>query len=123
MTMPGRKSHVSKLWLASSLALLALVLSAPVRSLKATTDTSQADCLSHDLAVLPGQPTTPLGLTTAADALPHVPVVLSDSGKKAEADAVEEAPVRLASPFTSCKVFTRQLISPRPILSRYPLRC
>lgn len=121
--MFGRKSHVSPIWLGCSLALLALVLVAPVRSLKATTDISLADNLSHDLAVPASRPMTPLGITTATETIPHVPVDLSDGGTKAEADAGEESPVPLASPFISCKVFSRQRLSPPPVLSLYPLRC
>ena len=68
--MPDRKSLVSTLWLTSSLALLASVLVAPIRTSGFVSVSSRPDCLRRNFALLPGQPTTRLSAAMATDAVP-----------------------------------------------------
>ena len=70
--MPDRKSLVSTLWLTSSLALLASVLVAPIRTSGFVSVSSRPDCLRRNFALAPGQPTTRLSAAMATDAVLQV---------------------------------------------------
>jgi hypothetical protein len=120
--MPDRKSLVSMLWLASSLAVLALVLVAPTRATELLTDTSRIDCPSRNLALAPGEPTTHFSAGMATDAGLEVNALPSEN-EELEADALDEPRVSFLIPCSFRKVPDRQLIAPRSILSLYPLRC
>ncbi len=121
VAMPDRRSLVSTLWLTSSLALLASVLIAPIRTLGFVS--SRPDCLRRNFALPPGQPTTRLGAAMATDAVLELNALASEDEEQDRADALDEPRVSFLIPCSFRKVPDRQLIAPRSILSLYPLRC
>jgi hypothetical protein len=121
--MPDRKSLVSMLWLTLSLALLAPVLFAPVRTSGSVSVSSRLDCLPRNFALPPGQPTTRLVVAMATDAVLDVNALRSENEEQDGADALDEPRVSFLIPCSFCKVPDRQSIAPRSILSLYPLRC
>jgi hypothetical protein len=121
--MPDRKRLISTLWLTSSLALLASVLVAPIRTSEFVTVSSRPDCLRRDFALPPGQPMTRLSAAMATDAVREVDALPSENEEQERADALEEPRVSFRIPCSFRKVSDRQLIAPRSILSHYPLRC
>jgi hypothetical protein len=121
--MPDRKSLVSTLWLASSLALLASVLVAPIRTSGLVTLSSRPDCLRRNFTLLPGQPTPRLSAVMAADAVLQMKALASENEEQDRADALDEPRASFLIPCSLRKVPDRQLIAPRSILSLYPLRC
>ena len=136
--MPDRKSLVSMLWLTSSLALLASVLVAPIRTSRLVTVSSRPDSLRRNFALPPGQPRTRLSAAMATDSVLRVTalppenerqdraVTLDKAPEKEEqdrADALDEPRVTFLLPCSFRKVPDRQLIAPPSILSLSPLRC
>ncbi|MBV8265463.1 MAG: hypothetical protein JO252_03870 [Planctomycetaceae bacterium] len=121
--MPDRKSLVSTLWLTSSLALLASVLVAPIRTSGFITVSSRPDCLRRNVAPPPGQSTTRLSAAMATDAVLQVNALPSENEEQDRADALDEPRVSFLIPCSFREVPDRQLIAPRSILSLYPLRC
>ena len=121
--MPDRKSLVSTLWLTSSLALLASVLVAPIRTSGFVTVSSRPDCLRRNFALTTGQPTTRISAAMATDAVLQVKALPSENEDQDRADALDERRVSFLIPSSFRKVPDRQLIAPRSILSLYPLRC
>ncbi len=121
--MPDRKSLVSTLWLSSSLALLATVLVAPIRTSGFVTVSSRPDCLLRNLALPPGQPTTHLSAAMATDAVLEVDAFPSENEEEDRVDALDEPRVSFLIPCSFRKVLDRQLIVPRSILCLYHLRC
>jgi hypothetical protein len=123
--MPDRKSLVSTLWLTSSLALLAWVPVAPIRTSGFVTVSSRPDCLRRHFALPPGQPTTRLRAAMATDAVLQVNALasLNEEEEQDRAVALDEPRVPFLIPCSYRKVPDRQLIAPRSILSLYPLRC
>jgi len=121
--MPDRKSLVSTFWLISSLALLASVLVAPIRTSELATVSSRPDCLRSHFARPPGQPTTRLSAAVATDAVPLVNALPSENEEQDRTDALDEPRISFLNPYAFRKVPDRQLIAPRSILSLYPLRC
>jgi hypothetical protein len=120
--MPDRKSLVSTLWLTSSLALLASVL-VPIRTSGSVCVSCRPDCLPHNFARPPGQPTTRLSAAMATDAVLQVNALPSENEEQDRADPLDEPRVSFLIPCSFRKVSDRQLIAPRSILSLYPLRC
>ena len=123
VAMPDRKNLVSTLWLTSSLALLASVLVAPIRTSGFVTVSSRPDCLLPNFAVLAGQPTTRLDAAMATDAVVQVNALPSENEEQDRAEALDEPRVSFLIPCSFGKVPDRQWITPRSILSLYPLRC
>jgi hypothetical protein len=121
--MPDRKSLVSALWLTSSLALLASVLVAPIRTSGSVTVSSRPDCLRRNFAVLPGQSTTRLSAAMNTDVVLLVNALPSGNEEQDGADALDEPRVSFLIPCSFRKIPDRQLIAPRSVLSLYPLRC
>lgn len=121
--MPDRKSLVSTLWLTSSLALLASVLVAPIRTSGFITVSSRPDCLRRNVAPPPGQSTTRLSAAMATDVVLQVNALPSENEEQDWADALDEPRVSFLIPCSFREVPDRQLIAPRSILSLYPLRC
>jgi hypothetical protein len=121
--MPDRKSLVSTLWLASSLALLASVLLAPMRTSAFVAVSSRPDCLPRNFALPTGQPTTRLRAAMAANAVLELNAIPSENEEQDPADALDGPRISLLIPSSFRKVPDRQLIAPRSILSLYPLRC
>ena len=121
--MPNRKGLISALWLTSALALLASVLVAPIRTAGFVTVSSRPDCLRRNFALPPGQQTTRLASSTAADAVPLVKALPSEEEEQERADAPDEARVSRFLPASFRKVADRRSAAPRPVLSLYPLRC
>ena len=121
--MPDRKSLVSALWLTSSLALLASVPAAPIRTSGFAAVSSQPDGLSRNFALPPVQPTNRLSAAKATDAVLEVEALPSESEEQDRADSLDEPRVSFLIPCSFRKVPDRQLIAPRSILSLYPLRC
>ncbi len=121
--MPDRKSLVSALWLTSSLALLASVLVAPIRTPGSVTVSPRPDGLRRSFSLPPGQPTTLLGAAMATDAVLGVNALPSESEEQDRTDALDEPRVSFLIPCSFRKIADRQSIAPRSILSHYPLRC
>jgi hypothetical protein len=121
--MPDRKSLVSTLWLTSSLALLASVLVAPIRTSGFVTVSSRPDCLRRNFALFPGQPTTCLSAAMTTDVVLLVNALPSENEEQDGADALDEPRVSFLIPCSFRKVPDRHLIAPRSLLSLYPLRC
>ena len=121
--MPDRKNLVSMLWLASSLALLASVPVAPIRTSGLVTDAPRPDCPRRNFALSPGEPTTHLSAGMATDAVLEVNALPSENEELDWADALDEPRVSFLIPCSFRKVPDRRLIAPRSILSLYPLRC
>jgi len=121
--MPVRESLVSTLWLTSSLALLASVLVAPLRTSGFVSVSPRPECLRRVFAPPPGQPSAGLSAEMAADAVLEVDALPSESEAQDRADAPDEPRVFLLIPCSFRKAPDRQLIAPRPIHSLYPLRC
>ena len=121
--MPDRKILVSTLWLASLLALLALVPVAPIRISGSTTVSARPDCSLRDFALPPGQPSTGLSAAMATDDALRMTALPPETEEQDRHDALDEPQVTFLFPFSFRKVPDRQLIAPRSIPSLYPLRC
>jgi hypothetical protein len=121
--MPDRKSLVSLICLTSSLALVALVLGAPIRTSGFVTVSSRPDCLHRDFALPLGQPTTRLSAAMANDGVLPMKALASENEEQDRADPRDEPRVSFLIPCSLRKVADVQLIAPRSILSLYPLRC
>ncbi len=121
--MPDRKSLVFLLCITSSLALLASVLLAPIRTWGFASVSSRAACLPRNFALPPGQPTTRLCVAMATDAVLEANALRSENEEQDGADALDEPRVSFLIPCSFRKVPDRQLIAPRSVLSLYPLRC
>lgn len=121
--MPDRKSLVFTLWLTSSLALLASVLVAPIRTLGFVTLSARPDCLRRNYALPPGQATTRLSAAMATDTVPHLNALPSENEEQDRADALDEPQISFPIPCSFGKVPNRQLIAPHSIRFLYPLRC
>ena len=119
--MPDRKSLVFTLCLTSSLALLASVLVAPIRTSGFVS--SRPDSLRRNFILPPGQLTPRLSAAMATDAVLEVNALPSENEEQDRADALDEPRVSFLIPCSFRKVPDRQLIAPRSILSLYPLRC
>lgn len=119
--MPDRKHLVSMLWLTSSLALLAAVLAAPIRTSGVVS--CRPDCLPRNFAIPPGQPTSRLSVAMATDAILEVNALRSENEEQDGADGLDEPRVSFLIPCSYRKAPDRQLIAPRSTLSLYPLRC
>jgi hypothetical protein len=121
--MPARKSLVSTLWLASSLALLASVLVAPVRTSGFIAVSSRPDCLRLDFAIPPVQPTTLLSTTKATNTVLELVALPFEIEEQHRSGALGEPRISFLIPCSFLRVPDRQAIAPRSILSLYPLRC
>ena len=122
--MPDRKSLVSMLCVTSSLALLVLVLVAPIRTSGFVTVSSRPDCLRRNFALPPGQPTARLNPATATDTdLPVNALPSEDDEEQDRADALDDPRVSVLITCSFRKLPARLPIAPRSIPSLYPLRC
>ena len=121
--MSDRKSFVLKLWLTSSLVLLAWSLVAQARSSGSVTVSSLPDCLGRNFALPPGHSTAHFSATIATDDTLKVDALPSEDEEQDRADALHEPRVSFLIACSFPKVPDRQLIAPRSILSLYPLRC
>jgi len=136
--MPNRKNLVSTLWLTSSLALLAAVVVAPIRTSRSVTVSSRPDCLRLKFALPPGQPEARFGAAMATGAVLQAKALPSENEEPDRADtldepteneeqdwadALDEPRVTFLLPCSFRKVPERQLIAPPSILSLCPLRC
>jgi hypothetical protein len=111
------------LWLSSSLAMLASVLVAPIRTSEFISVFSLSDCVRCNVAVPPGQPTARLKAAMATDAVPQVNALPSENEEQDRADPLDEPRVSVLIPCSFRKLPDRQFVAGRWILSRYPLRC
>ena len=111
--MPDRKSLVSTLWLASSLALLASVLVEPIRTSAFVSVSSRPDCVRRNFALPPGQPTTRVGAAMATDDVLQVNALPSENEEQDGADPLDEPRVSFLIPSSFRKVPDRQLTGPR----------
>jgi hypothetical protein len=121
--MPDCKQLLSILKLTSLLAVLALMLVAPIPLAGFVTVSSRPDCLHSDFTLPPGQPTASLGATTATHAVWKMKALPSENEEEEGADALDESRVSFLNLASSRKVLDRQLITRHSILSLYPLRC
>ena len=121
--MLDRKSLVSTLWLTTLLALLWIVLVAPIRTSGFLTVSSRPDCLRRNFALPPEPRSTRLSAATAADADLQVNALPSESEEEDRADVLDEPRVSFLIPCSFPKTPDRRLIAPRSILSLYPIRC
>jgi hypothetical protein len=121
--MPDRKSLVSTFWLMSSLAVLASVLVAPIRTSGFVSVSSRPDCVRRNFALRPVQHSTRLSAAMATDAVLQVNALPTENEEQDWADPLDEPRYSFLIPCSFRKVPDRQLIAPRSILSLYPLRC
>jgi hypothetical protein len=122
--MPDRKSLVSTLWLASSLALLAWVMFPPLRTSGVVSVSFQHECLRVDFAVSPGQPTVCFSRTTTTDRVQQVKAISTEEDEEQERfDALDEPRTSFLISASFRKMPDRNSIARRSILSVYPLRC
>ena len=121
--MPDRKRHVSTVLLISTLALLAAILVAPIRSSEFATVSSRFNCLCRDFALPPSQPATRLNAPTAADVVIQALALPAEKDEQDGADALDEPRLSFLIPFSLRRVPDPQVSTPRSILSLYPLRC
>jgi hypothetical protein len=121
--MPDRKGLVSTLWLTSSLALLASVLVAPIQTSGFVAVSSRPECLFRNFALPPGHLPAHLSAATATDSVLQMKALPTEDEEQDGADALDEPRVSFLIPSSFRKVFDRQSIAPRSILSLYPLRC
>ena len=121
--MPDRKSLVSTLWPASSLALLVSVLFAPIRTSEFAVASSQPAPLDRSFALPPGQPTTHFGAALGTDTVVQVNALPFENEEQDRVDTLDEPQVafRIACSFRN--IPDRRLVAPRSIPSLYPLRC
>ncbi len=124
-----RAAYISALWLTSSLALLASLLVAPIRTSGFVSVSSRPECLRRNFALPPGQPATRLSAAMVTDAVLQVNARPSEKALRSEfeeqdrADPLDPPRVSFLIPCSFGKVLDRQLIAPRSILALYPLRC
>jgi hypothetical protein len=121
--MRDRKSLVCKLWLSSSLALLASVLVAPNRTSGCVSVSPRLDCVRRNFDLTPDQPTTCVSAAMASDAVLLVNALRSQNEEQDGADPLDEPRVSFLIPCSFRKVPDRESTAPRSILSLYPLRC
>jgi hypothetical protein len=121
--MPDRKSLICTLWLTSSMALLASVFVAPIRTSGFVSFSCRSDCVRRTSALLPGQPTTRLNAAMDTDSVPQVNAIPSENEEQDRADPLDEPRVAFLSPCSFRNLPDHQLIAPRSIVSLYPLRC
>ena len=121
--MPERKHPLSILGLTSLLALLALMLVAPIRSVGFVTVSACHDCLSSDFTLPPGQPTASIGAAMATDAVWKMKALPSENEEEEGADALDESRVSSLNHPSLRKVPDHQFLPRHSILSLYPLRC
>ena len=121
--MPNRKCLVSTLWLTTSLALLASVLVAPIRTPAFTTVSSRPDCLRRNFARPPGQPTTLLGEATTMSLILEANALSSEDEEQNRDNPQGESRVPLRTPGSFRKIPDHQLSALGSIDSLYPLRC
>lgn len=121
--MSDRKSLVVTLWFTSSLALLASVLVAPVRTSGFESVASRPDWPHRNFAPRPGQPATCVSAAMAAGANLPMKALPSENEEQDLGDPLNEPRVSFVIPCSFRKVPDRQLTAPRSILSLYPLRC
>ena len=119
--MPDRKSLVCMLWLTSSLALLASVLVAPIRTSGFVT--SRFDCFRRNFSLPLGESTARLSPSTTSDAVLQVNALPSENEEQDPADPSDEPRASFLIPCSFRKVPDRQLFTPHAVLSLYPLRC
>jgi hypothetical protein len=120
--MTDRKSFVCTLWLICSVAVLAAVLVAPIRTLGFVSVSSRPN-FRRNFSLSPRQPTTRLSAAMATEAVLHVSALPSANEEQERADPLDEPRVSVLIPCSFHKVPDRQLTAPRSILSLYPLRC
>jgi hypothetical protein len=121
--MPDRKSLVSMLWFATSLALMALVVAEPVWTSGLVAVSSQSHTLNRHFALPPGQPTTYLSAARTTNDVLQVNALPSENEEQDRPDAPDGSRVSCLIPCSFRKVPDRPLIAPQTILSLYPLRC
>ena len=123
--MPDRKDLVSTLWLSSSLAVLALVLVAPIWTSGSLTLSSRPDRLHRKFELPPGQSTTHLSPARDTDAALQMKALPFEDEEQEKdcADALDEPRDPFQIPCSFRMVFDRQVMAPRSILSRLHLRC
>jgi hypothetical protein len=122
--MPDRKLLVATLGLATSLALLALVLVASIRLPGFVATSSHPDYLRDNLILTPGQPATCLVAAEATGPVRESKALLSkNEQEEEEADAFVEPRASFLILCSAREAPERRLIVPRSILSLYHLRC
>ncbi len=131
--MAARKCLLTTLWLTTSLTLLGLVLVAPLRTSGFATVSDRPGCLRRNFAISPGQPATRLCEEIAVHATLEVTGPSSENGSALSseteeqerdlADALVDPRDAFLPPLSFRKIPALRLVSPRPLLSPFPLRC
>ena len=121
--MPDRKSLVSMLWFATSLALMASVMAEPVWMSGLVTASSRHDNLNRHFALPSGQPTTCLSAARTTNDVLQVNALPSENEEQDRPDAPDGSRASCLIPCSFRKIPDRPLIAPRSILALYPLRC
>jgi hypothetical protein len=121
--MLDRKSLVSTLWLACSLALLASVPVSPIRKSGFLTVPSGLEGSRLSFALPEFQPTAYLDAAMATDAVPEVDALPSEYEEQDRFGALDRFGASFRIPCSFPQITDRQAIAPRSIPSLYPLRC
>jgi len=123
--MPDCKHPLSILGLTSLLALLALMLVAPLRlaGFVTVSVSSRLDCLHSDFTLPPAELTVSRSATTVTDAVWEMKALLSENEEEEGADALDESRTSFLSLPSLPKAPDRQFITRHSIPSLYPLRC
>ncbi len=120
--MAGRTSLVYKLWLLSSLVVLAAVLVAPTRKSGSVDVSSRPDCQCDHFALPQAEPTAHLVAGMAADTALEGNALVCEDEEEDRVVVLNEprASFLIASSFR--KWSAHQVLSPRSISYYYPIR-
>ena len=114
---------VSTLLLTTSLALLASVLAAPIRTSGFIAVSSRPDFLRRNFALPLGESASRLVLAMASDAVLEMNALACENEEQERADALDDSRISFLNPCSFPKNRDLSWIAPRPILSLFPLRC
>lgn len=124
--MTDRDCLNSMHWLRSSLtmlAIVALVLVAPVRMFGNVAGSYLSECLEEQFAQRTVEPTILSSDLAAPDAVPQVSALAPEIEKPLGESALGESRVFLLMPWCFRKALDRRLIASPSVLSHYHLRC
>lgn len=122
--MPNRRNNlISAFWRTSSLALLAWMLVAPIRTSGVANVSSRPDCHCRDSALPLGQPKTSLSAVMDTGVVLRMKALPFEDEEQDWAGALDVLRASFLIPCSFHKAPDRQSIAPRSALSFYPLRC
>lgn len=121
--MPGRRSLVHKLCLISTLALLVWMPSTPNRNSELVAVSRRPDCLINRPVPPQVEPMAHLGGGMADGAVFERKAPAWEEEEQDSVDALHEPRVSFLNTCSFRKAPALHVISPRAVLSHYPIRC